>query len=69
MLPAQLAQLTIEEKIALIESLWDAVDEEAVRTEHVLPLHQWQKDLLDEREKQGQTYMSLEELKKRFGKL
>jgi putative addiction module component (TIGR02574 family) len=38
-------ELPVEERRALVETLWESLEEVAAR----LPLHDWQKQLLDER--------------------
>jgi hypothetical protein len=44
----QIDQMTLEEKLRAMEELWD----DLCRHEHAVPVRQWQKDLLDERERQ-----------------
>ena len=39
--------MTLEEKLRVMEALWDNL----CRNDESLPVHQWQKDLLDERER------------------
>jgi putative addiction module component (TIGR02574 family) len=41
----EIDQMTLEEKLRVMEALWDNL----CRTEEDLPVHQWQKDLLDQR--------------------
>ena len=41
----QLDQMTLEEKLRIMETLWD----DLCRREDAIPIPQWQKDLLDER--------------------
>jgi hypothetical protein len=43
----QIDQMTLEEKLHAMESLWD----DLCRREASLPMLQWHKDLLDERER------------------
>jgi hypothetical protein len=61
----QLDQMTLEEKLRAMESLW----EDLCRREETIPVPQWQKDLLDERERlveQGKArFMDWETAKKR----
>ena len=40
-------QLTLEEKLRVMEALW----EDLCRKESELPVYQWQKDILDSRER------------------
>jgi hypothetical protein len=42
-----LDQMTLEEKLRAMEALWD----DLCRREEAVPMPQWQKDLLDERER------------------
>ena len=42
----QIDQMTLEEKLLAMEALWDNL----CRREEGLPMPQWHKDLLDERE-------------------
>ena len=64
MLP--LDQMTLEEKLRAMEALWD----DLCRREESVPVPQWQKDLLDERERlveQGKArFMDWEAAKKRI---
>jgi putative addiction module component (TIGR02574 family) len=46
-----LDRMTVEEKLRAIEVLWD----DLCRNEKQLPVTDWQKQLLDEREQQIQT--------------
>ena len=46
-----LDRMTVEEKLKAIEILWD----DLCRNERQLPVADWQKQLLDEREQQIQT--------------
>jgi putative addiction module component (TIGR02574 family) len=53
----QLDQMTLEEKLRTMEALWDNL----CQHEETIPVPQWQKDLLDERErliKQGRAQFS-----------
>jgi putative addiction module component (TIGR02574 family) len=43
----EIEQMTLEEKLRVMEALWDNL----CRNDESLPVHQWQKDLLDERER------------------
>ena len=43
----QIDQMTLEEKLRAMEALW----EDLCRHEEKLPVHQWQKDILEERER------------------
>ena len=66
--PLALEHMTIEEKLQAMESLWD----DLCRHEKALPVHQWQKDILDDREKlieSGQArFVRWEEAKERIAK-
>ena len=42
----QIEQMSLEEKLSAMEALWAAL----CRNQNVLPVPQWHKDLLDERE-------------------
>jgi len=44
---AEIAALTHEQRLALIEDLWESFDQEALSKEPSLPA--WQRDILDER--------------------
>ena len=46
-LTLQIDQMTLVEKLRAIEALWDNL----CRNEEAVPVHQWQRDLLDERER------------------
>jgi hypothetical protein len=46
-----LDRMTVEEKLSAIELLWD----DLCRNENQLPVADWQKQLLEEREQQIQT--------------
>ncbi len=63
-----LEDMTIEEKLQTMELLWD----DLCRHEEALPVQQWQKDILDEREKlieeQQTRFIEWEEAKKRIAK-
>ena len=57
-------QMTLEEKLTAMEALWD----DFCRREAGLPMHQWHKDLLDERElliRDGQAQFTDRETAKR----
>ena len=43
----QIGQMTLEEKLRAMEALWD----DLCRREEDIPLPQWHKDLLDERQR------------------
>jgi RNAse (barnase) inhibitor barstar len=43
----QIAEMTLEEKLRAMEALWD----DLCRREEAMPVPQWHKDLLDERER------------------
>ena len=62
----QVDQMTLEEKLRAMEALWDDL---CRREEHV-PVPQWHKDLLDERERlieQGKAgFLAWETAKKRI---
>ena len=62
----QIDQMTLEEKLRVMEALWDNL----CRNDEALPVHQWQKDLLDEREslvKEGKAqFVDWETAKKRI---
>jgi hypothetical protein len=62
----QLAEMTLEEKLRAMEALWD----DLCRREEAMPVPQWHKDLLDERERlveQGKArFIDWETAKKRI---
>jgi putative addiction module component (TIGR02574 family) len=62
----EIEQMTLEEKLRVMEALWDNL----CHDEKALPVHQWQKDLLDERErlvKEGKAqFVDWETAKKRI---
>ena len=62
----QIAEMTLEEKLRAMEALWD----DLCRREEAMPVPQWHKDLLDERERlveQGQArFIDWETAKKRI---
>jgi hypothetical protein len=62
----EIEQMTLEEKLRVMEALWD----DLCRKEADLPVHQWQKDILDEREsllEQGKAqFVDWETAKKRI---
>ena len=66
--PLAIDQMTIEEKLQTMEALWD----DLCQHEEMLPVHDWQKDLLDDRErllKKGDAqFLDWEEAKKRIAK-
>jgi hypothetical protein len=45
--PLALDKMTIEEKLQTMEALWD----DLCQHEEALPVHDWQKEILDERER------------------
>jgi hypothetical protein len=45
--PLAIDQMTIEEKLQTMEALWT----DLCQHEEVLPVHDWQKEILDERER------------------
>ncbi len=60
----QIGQMTLEEKLRTMEALWD----DLCRREESVPVPQWHKDLLDERQRlveEGKArFMSWESAKK-----
>ncbi|MEM9290471.1 MAG: addiction module protein [Acidobacteriota bacterium] len=58
-------KLSVEERLELAESLWESVQRDA----EDLPLHEWQKDLLDRRveaaEKDPDGWLTWDEVKQR----
>jgi hypothetical protein len=64
--PLALDQMTIEEKLQTMEALWD----DLCRHEEALPVHDWQKEILDGRdhliEKGEAEFVDWEEAKKRI---
>jgi putative addiction module component (TIGR02574 family) len=66
--PLEIDQMTIEEKLQTMEALWD----DLCHNEETLPVHDWQKEILDERErliKNGQAqFLDWEDAKKRIAK-
>jgi putative addiction module component (TIGR02574 family) len=64
--PLAIDQMTIEEKLQAMEALWN----ELCQHEGALPVHEWQKEILDERErliKKGEAqFVDWEEAKKRI---
>jgi hypothetical protein len=62
----QIAEMTLEEKLRAMEALWD----DLCRREEAMPVPQWHKDLLDERERlveQGNArFIDWETAKKRI---
>lgn len=69
-MPASLAidEMTIEQKLRAMEELWD----DLCRHEEALAVHQWQKDVLEEREAavaRGEaSYQDWEEAKERIAR-
>jgi putative addiction module component (TIGR02574 family) len=45
--PLEIDKMTIEEKLQTMEALWDDLRQH----EEALPVHDWQKEILDERER------------------
>lgn len=66
--PLALDEMTIEEKLCAMEALWSDLCE----NQDALPVHQWQKDILDEREKLVESgkaqFLDWEEAKKQIAK-
>lgn len=64
----EIDKMTIEEKLHTMEALWD----DLCRHEEALPVHDWQKEILDGRERmieRGESKFSdWEEAKKRIAK-
>ena len=64
--PLAIDKLTIEEKLQTMEALWD----DLCQHQETLPVHDWQKEILDERERiveRGESKFSdWEEAKKRI---
>jgi len=62
----QIAEMTLEEKLRAMEALWD----DLCRREESVPVPQWHKDILDERERaieQGKArFIDWETAKKRI---
>ena len=66
--PLAIDKMTIEEKLQTMEALWD----DLCQHEEALPVHDWQKEILDERERLieegGAHFVDWEEAKKRVAK-
>lgn len=64
-LAAEALRLPIEDRLSLAERLWDSVEEDAVE----LPIHDWQKQLLDKRleaaRQDPDAWLTWEEIKAR----
>ncbi len=64
--PLALDKMTIEEKLQTMEALWD----DLCQHEEILPVHDWQKEVLDERERMiergDSKFSDWEEAKKRI---
>ncbi|MEK6334353.1 MAG: addiction module protein [Acidobacteriota bacterium] len=64
--PLAIDKMTIEEKLQTMEALWN----DLCQHEEALPVHEWQKEILDERERQieeGEAhFVDWEEAKKRI---
>ena len=63
-----LKRMTLPEKLRLMEALW----EDLCQQEEAVPVHDWQKEILDEREhlieKGDAQFLDWEESKKRIAK-
>jgi putative addiction module component (TIGR02574 family) len=46
-MPLAIDQMTIEEKLQIMEALWN----DLCQHEEAVPVHDWQKEILDERER------------------
>jgi hypothetical protein len=66
--PLAIDQMTIEEKLQTMEALW----EDLCQQEEAVPVYDWQKEILDERErlieKGDPQFLDWEESKKRIAK-
>lgn len=66
--PLAIDTMTIEEKLQTMEALWN----DLCHHEEALPVHDWQKEILDERERlveQGEAnFIDWEEAKKRIAR-
>jgi putative addiction module component (TIGR02574 family) len=66
--PLAIDKMTIEEKIQTMEALWD----DLCQHEEAMPVHDWQKEILDERqrmiERGDSKFSGWEEAKKRIVK-
>ena len=66
--PLAIDKMTIEEKLQTMEALWN----DLCQHEEALPVHDWQKEILDERERlieEGEAhFVDWEEAKKRIAK-
>ena len=66
--PLPIDKMTIEEKLQTMEALWD----DLCQHEEALPVHDWQKEILDERERlieAGEAhFVDWEEAKKRIAR-
>jgi putative addiction module component (TIGR02574 family) len=66
--PLAIDKMTIEEKLQTMEALWD----DLCQHEEILPVHDWQKELLDDRErlieKGDAQFLDWEESKNRIAK-
>jgi hypothetical protein len=64
--PLPIDKMTIEEKLQAMEALWN----DLCQQEAALPVHQWQKEILDERERLVERdeaqFSDWEEAKKRI---
>jgi Putative addiction module component len=66
--PLALDEMTIEEKLRAMEALWS----DLCQNQNALPVHQWQKDILDDREQLVEggkaQFLDWEEAKKQIAK-
>jgi len=66
--PLAIDEMTIEEKLQTMEALW----EDLCRHEAAVPVHEWQKEIRDQRERlieEGKArFVDWEESKKRIAK-
>lgn len=66
--PLAIDKMTIEEKLQAMEALWD----DLCQHEEALPVNDWQKEILDERERlieEGEAhFVDWEEAKKRIAR-
>jgi len=66
--PLAIDQMTIEEKLQTMEALWN----DLCQHEEALPVHDWQKEILDEREQlieKGEAeFVDWEEAKQRINR-
>jgi hypothetical protein len=66
--PLAIDKMTIEEKLQAMEALWN----DLCQHEEALPVHDWQKEVLDERERLIESseaqFVDWEEAKKRIAR-